>query len=64
MHLPPSAPPGPESALMPDLGPGEIPAAATAPLPALSEVIEPQLWQVSIPVAEASGQHFQDLAPA
>ena len=47
-----------------DPGPGEVPAAATAPLPALSEVIEPQLWQVSIPVAEASGQHFQDLAPA
>ena len=47
-----------------DPGPGEVPAAATAPLPALSEVIEPQLWQVSIPVAEASGQHFQDPALA
>ena len=63
-HPPRSAPPGLEAALMPDPGPGEVPAAATAPLPALSEVIEPQLWQVSIPVAEASGQHFQDLAPS
>ena len=26
--LPPSAPPGPESALMPHPGPGEVPAAA------------------------------------
>ena len=30
MRLPPSAPPGPEAALMPDPGPGEVPAAATA----------------------------------
>ena len=28
-RLPPSAPPGPEAALMPDPGPGEVPAAAT-----------------------------------
>ena len=39
MHLPPSAPPGLEAALMPDPGPGEVPTAATAPLPALPEVI-------------------------
>ena len=41
---PPSAPPGPEATLMPDPGPGEVPAAAAAPLPALLEV-------------EASGSH-------
>ena len=29
---PPSAPPGPEAALMPDPGPGEVPTAAAAPL--------------------------------
>ena len=32
-RLSPSAPLGPEGALMPNLGPGEVPAAATAPLP-------------------------------
>ncbi|OWK16971.1 hypothetical protein Celaphus_00011595 [Cervus elaphus hippelaphus] len=65
MHPPPSAPPGPEAALMPDPGPGEVPAAADdAPLPALREVVEPSPQQAPIPVAEASGQHFQDLAPA
>ena len=49
---------------MPDPGPGEVPAAAAAPLPALPEVIEPPPPQAPIPVAEASGQHFQDQAPA
>ena len=58
----PSAPPGPEAALMPDPGPGEVPAAAAAPLPALPEVVEPPPPQAPIPVAEASGQHFQDPA--
>ena len=38
MRPPPSAPPGPEAALMPDPGPGEVPAAAAAPPPALLEV--------------------------
>ena len=47
---------------MPDPGPGEVPAAAAAPPPALPEIIEPR--QAPIPVAEASGQHFQDPAPA
>ena len=37
MHLPPSAPPGPEAALMPNPGPSEVPAAAAALLPALPE---------------------------
>ncbi|CAI9151267.1 unnamed protein product [Rangifer tarandus platyrhynchus] len=64
MHLPPSAPPGPEAILMTDPGPGEVPAAATALPPALLEVVEPPFWQALIPVTEASGQHFQDPAPA
>ena len=64
MRLSPSAPPGPEAALMPDPGPGEVPTAATAPLPAFPEIVEPPLQQAPIPVTEASGQHFQDLAPA
>ena len=59
-RLPPSAPPGPEAALMPDPGPGEVPAAAAALPPALPEVVEPPFGQ---PVTEASGQHFQDPAP-
>ena len=63
-RLPPSAPPGPEAALLPNPGPGEVPAAATAPLPAPPEVVEPPPQQASIPVTEAFGQHFQDQAPA
>lgn len=49
---------------MPDPRPGEVPAAAAAPPPALLEVIELPARRAPIPVAEASGQHFQDLAPA
>ena len=49
---------------MPDSGPDEVPAAAAAPPPALPEVVEPPPRRAPIPVAEASGQHFQDLAPA
>ena len=49
---------------MPNPGPGEVPAAATAPPPALLEVIEPPPRRAPILVAEASGQHFQDPAPA
>ena len=55
-HLPPRAPPGPEAALMPDPGPGEVPAAATALPPALPEFIETQFWQALIPAMETSGQ--------
>ena len=62
--LPPSVPPGPEGALKPKPGPGEVPAAATALPPALPEFVEPPFWQAPIPVTEASGQHFQDPAPA
>ena len=46
---PPNAPPGPEATLMPDPGPGEVPAAAAARPPALEEIVEPQLWQALIP---------------
>ena len=49
---------------MPNPGPGEVPAAATVPPPALLEVVEPPPRRAPILVAEASGQHFQDLAPA
>ena len=49
---------------MPNPGSGEVPAAAAAPPPALPEVVEPPPWHAPIPVAEAFGQHFQDLAPA
>ena len=61
---PPGAPPGLEATLMPDPGPGEVPATATAPPPALPEFVEPPFGQAPIPVTEASGQHFQDPAPA
>ena len=62
--LPPSAPPGPEAALMPDPGPGEVPAAPAARPPALEEIVEPQLWQALIPAMETSGQRPQDSTPA
>ncbi|CAI9152262.1 unnamed protein product [Rangifer tarandus platyrhynchus] len=61
--LPPSASPGPEAALMPDPGPGEVSATATAPPPAFPEFTEPPFGQALILVTEASGQHFQDPAP-
>jgi len=48
-RLPPSAPPGPEAALMPDPGPGEVPAEATALPPALLEFVEPPFQQAPIP---------------
>ena len=48
---------------MPDPGPGEVSAIATAPRPALPEFVEPLFGQAPIPVTEASGQHFQDPAP-
>ena len=35
------APPGPEAALMPDPGPGEVPAAVPAPPPASPEIAAP-----------------------
>ena len=60
MRLPPSAPPGPAVVLMPDPGPGEVPAEATALPPALPESVEPQFWQSPIPAMETSGQRLQD----
>ena len=62
--LPPSAPPGLEATLMPNPGPGEVPTAAAAPPPALPEVVELPPSQAPILVAEASGQHVQNPAPA
>ena len=51
-HLPPSSPPGPEAALLPNPGPGEVPAAATALSPALPEFVEPPFRQAPIPAME------------
>ena len=51
-RLPPSAPPGPEAALMPNPGPGEVPVEATALPPALPEFIEPPFRQAPIPAME------------
>ena len=44
---------------MPDPGPGEVSPTVAAPPPAL-----PEFGQAPIQVTEASGQHFQDPAPA
>ena len=63
-RLPPSASPGLEATLMPDPGPGEVSATATAPPPAFPEFAELQFGQAPIPVTEASGQHFQVPAPS
>ena len=60
---PPSAPPGPEAALMPNPGPGEVPAAA-APSPALPEFVEPPPRQAPIPAMETSGQCPQNSTSA
>ena len=64
MRLPPSAPPGPEAALLPNPGPGEVPAAAPALPPALPEFVEPPFWQAPIPAMETSGQRLQDSTSA
>ena len=58
-----SAPPGPEAAFMPDPRPGEVPAAAAAPLPALPEIVEPQFQQALVPEMETSGKCPQDSTP-
>ena len=63
-RLPPSAPPGPEAALLPNPGPDEVPAAATALPPALPEFIEPSFRQAPIPVVETSGQCPQNSTSA
>ena len=60
----PSAPPGPEAALMPNPRPGEVPAAAAAPLPALLEIVELPFQQAPIPVMETSGQRPQNSTSA
>ena len=61
---PPNAPPGPEATLMPDLGPGEAPAAAAAPLSTLLEIVEPPFWQPPVPAMVTSGQCPQNSASA
>ena len=63
-HLPPSAPPGPEAALLCNPAPGEVPAAATALLPALPEFVEPPFQQAPIPAMETSGQCPQNSTSA
>ena len=63
-RLPPSAPPGPEVALMPNPGPGEVPAAATALPPALPESVEPPFQQAPMPAMETSGQCPQNSTSA
>ena len=64
MGLPPSAPLGPEAASLPNPGPAEVPAAATALPPALPEFIEPPFQQAPIPAMETSGQCPQNFTSA
>ena len=64
MRLPPSTTPGPEATLMPDPGPGEVPAAAAVLLPALPEIIELPFRQAPIPAMETSGQCPQNSTSA
>ena len=64
MGLPPSALQGPEAASLPNPGPAEVPAAATALAPALPEFIEPPFWQAPIPAMEISGQCPQNSTSA
>ena len=49
---------------MPDPGPGEVPAAATALPPALPEFVEPPFRQAPIPAVETSGQCPQNSTSA
>ena len=64
MRPPPRAPPGLEATLMPNLGPGEIPAAAAALPPALPDIIEQPFRQALIPAMEAACQCPQDSTSA
>lgn len=61
---PPSAPPGTEATLMPDPGPGEVPAPAAAPLSTLLEIVELPFWQAPVPMMVTSGQRPQDSTSA
>jgi len=63
-RLPPSVPPGPETALLPNPGPREVPSAATALPPALPEFVELPPWQAPIPSMETSGQCPQNSTSA
>ena len=60
MCLPVSAAPGPEAALMPDPGPGEVPAATTA----LPEFVAPLSQQAPIAAMETSDQRPQNSTSA
>ncbi|OWK12447.1 hypothetical protein Celaphus_00002916 [Cervus elaphus hippelaphus] len=63
MHLPSSAPPGPDTILMPD--PGRLKShTAAAPPPAPAEIIEPPFQQAPIPAEGASGHRPQHSASA
>ena len=61
---PPNAPPGLEATLMPNPRPGEVPAAAAAPIPTVLEIIEPLFQQAPILAMETSGQRPQDSSSA
>ena len=50
--------------LTPDPGPGEVPAAASAPQPVLLESVEPPPRQAPIPAMETSGQRPQNSTSA
>ena len=63
-RLPPSASLGPEATLMPNPGPDEVSAAATALPPTLPEFVEPQFRRASIPAVETSGQRPQNSTSA
>ena len=60
----PSTPPGPEAALKPNPGPGEVPTAAAALMPALPEFVEPPFRQAAIPAMGTSGQRPQNSTSA
>ena len=62
--LPPSVPPGPEAALLPNPGPGEVSAGATALPPALPEFIELPFRQAPVPAIETSSQRPQNSTSA
>ncbi|CAI9169636.1 unnamed protein product [Rangifer tarandus platyrhynchus] len=64
MCPPPSDPPGPAATLMPDPGSGEVPAAVTAPLSTLLEIVEPPFWQAPFPAMVTSGQRPHDSTSA
>ena len=63
-RLPPSASLGPEATLMPNPGPDEVSAAATALPPTLPEFAEPPFRQAPVPAMETSDQCPQNSTSA